>query len=150
VAERSAFVLLGSNVEPERNLVLAARELRARGVEAFSNVTQTRAVGAGGQPDFLNAAARVQSDLTPEELRAIEAALGRRRGSVKHAPRCIDLDLVLFAPPDPLILTAAHVAVPLADLTPGLAHPVTGETLASIAARLRVGEPALPRPDLRL
>lgn len=78
----------------------------------------------------------------------MEERLGRRRTSDKFSPRTIDLDISLFADlilddpedglriPDPEILECAHVAVPLADLSPDKRHPVTGETLAEIARRL--------------
>ena len=81
-------------------------------------------------------------------LREVECELGRRRSNDRFSPRTIDLDISLFGDrvleqpesdlviPDPDILACAHVAVPLADLSPTKVHPVSGETLAAIAMRL--------------
>lgn len=118
-----------------------------------SRVYESAPVGAPGSPRFLNAAVRVVTAVPParlkfDYLRPLEARLGRVRGSNKSAPRSIDLDIALFGAlvledrrnglviPDPEILTRAHVALPLADVAPETAHPVTGERLAAIAARL--------------
>lgn len=151
------LIILGSNIEPERNLPAAVRLLRQRLlVQAASPAYRSRPVGSPGSPQFLNAAVRLGTDLPPqtlklEVLRPIEAALGRVRGADRNAPRTIDLDLALWGGlvvddpeggltlPDPAILVHAHVAVPLADLAPDFEHPVTGERLASIAARLAPG-----------
>lgn len=148
------LVVLGSNIEPEANLVAAVRFLSELvTVEAASPAYRSAPVGSPGSPPFLNAAVALSTDLSPgdlkrEVLRPIEAALGRVRGADRNAPRTIDLDLALYGAlvvddrahglvlPDPAILEHAHVAVPLADLAPGFEHPVTGERLASIAARL--------------
>ncbi len=151
------LVVLGSNIEPERNLPAAVRLLRQRlSVPAASPVYRSAPVGSPGSPTFWNAAVALVTHLPPqalklEVLRPIEAALGRVRGADRNAPRTIDLDLALYGPlvvddpdhgltlPDPAILEHAHAAVPLADLAPDLEHPVTGERLASIAARLAPG-----------
>ena len=102
---------------------------------------------------FLNAAIEVRCDLTPRELkyevlRSVERELGRVRTANRNAPRTIDLDISLVGQqvfedrvagmeiPDPEILTQAHVAIPLADLAPERLHPITGERLREIAARL--------------
>jgi len=151
VTER-AFLSLGSNIEPERHLPLAARLLAGLGrVLAASTVYRNPAVGPTPQTDFLNAAVLLVTSLSPAalraELRRLEANLGRRRGPDKFAPRTIDIDLVLYgshvltepglALPDPGLLTWAHLAIPLAELDPDFRHPVTGQSLAAIAERLK-------------
>jgi 2-amino-4-hydroxy-6-hydroxymethyldihydropteridine diphosphokinase len=150
VGER-AFLSLGSNLEAEYNLPRAALGLRPLGrILACSSVYQNPAVGPTPGPDFLNAAVLLETELSPhvlrKELRALEARLGRRRTHDKYAPRTIDLDLVLFADwvirdaelelPDPDLTSRPHLAVPLAELDPELRHPISGESLSSIAARL--------------
>lgn len=146
------FIALGSNIDPERNLPEAVRRLAARcELLAVSPVYETAPVGKTDQPNFLNAAALIDTDraaevLKAQVLRAIEAELGRVRTEDKNAPRTIDLDIALYGDqvldtgtlrvPDPDIRRHAHVAVPLADLAPGMRHPETGETLASIAQAL--------------
>lgn len=162
---KQAFISLGSNIEPEKYLQLAIDRLGALGeLMATSSVYQSPAVGAAGQPDFLNAAALVATDLSPhaarDALRAIEEALGRIRDDDKFAPRIIDLDLCLLGNlvldsseltlPHPEILTQAYIAVPLAELSPQFAHPLTGEPLAESAKRLREKSQLIHRADLSL
>lgn len=158
-----AFVALGSNIEPERHLPRAAQRLREVGhLIRVSNVYQNPALGPTAQPDFLNAAALLETSLSAEEirrcLRRIEADLGRMRTGDKYAARTIDLDLCLLGSqvfesslitlPDPELLTRPHLAVTLAELAPGFLHPVTGEPLSAIAERLRPGADLRPRPDV--
>ena len=96
----TVFLGLGSNIDPEQNLREAARMLRLReGTICFSSVYRTKAQGYGDQPDFLNAAARLETDDPPEvvkaELEAIERALGKAI-PFRFGPRTIDLDLLLY------------------------------------------------------
>ncbi len=158
-----AVVAFGSNIEPERFLPAAVRELARRvRLLAVSPVYQTPPVGAPGTPPFLNGALLVETSLSPHELRwqvlrPIEATLGRVRGEDPNAPRTVDLDLVLYedrvcAEPDlelpaPDLLRYAHVALPLADLVPHWVHPVTGETMAQIGARFAAVGAAFRRRD---
>src|SRR5574341_610151 len=161
----SAFITLGSNIEPEKNLPEAVRLLaEAITVRRVSRVYRSPAVDARGrinpaQADFLNAAVLAETDMTPQALKLdvlmeIERRLGRIRTEDKFAPRTIDLDLALYgrrviyevlrrpdgpvrlAAPDPDILRRAHVALPLADLDPAFPHPMTGTPLGEIAAQL--------------
>jgi 2-amino-4-hydroxy-6-hydroxymethyldihydropteridine diphosphokinase len=162
VTER-AFLSLGSNIEPEHNLPRAARELRSLGhILACSAVYQNPAVGPRHQPDFLNAAVLLETDLAPRALRAglrrLEGRLGRRRTSDKYAPRTIDIDVVLFGSivvqepgmtlPDPDLLLLPHLALPVAELDADHHHPVSGERLGAIADRLRSRAALTPRPEV--
>ena len=133
-------------------------------VQTVSRVYQSRAAGPPGQPDFLNAAILIDTELTPEELRwrlrGIESDLGRVRTEDRYAARPIDLDLVLYddliaddAParlPDPELLVRAYLAVTIAELAPELRHPLSGETLATIAGRLSPAAGLTVRPDVVL
>lgn len=158
-----AFISLGSNIEPEENLFFGTRRLSELGrLIAVSTVYQNPAVGTTPQPDFLNTAALIETDLPAEairrHLRRIEADSGRVRTHDKFAPRTLDLDLCLlgdhviecseFVLPDPDLLTRAHLAVPMAELAPSFLHPITGETLQIIADRLRPEASLRPRPEL--
>jgi dihydroneopterin aldolase/2-amino-4-hydroxy-6-hydroxymethyldihydropteridine diphosphokinase len=148
------FISLGSNIDPEKNLAQAVRRLRSRcHVIAVSSVYRTAPQGFSEQPDFLNMAVKVSTSLSPETLKHdvldwIERELGRKRDPLnKNAPRTIDLDISLWGDavleygtkpwrvPDPDILRFAHVAIPLAELTPDFVHPTEGVTLAEIAGR---------------
>ena len=159
-----AFLALGSNIEPEKNLPAAVRRLRKLGwVKAVSTVWQSAALGSAPQADFLNAVVRLETTLgaaaLQEAAHAIETGLGRRRTADKFGPRTIDIDLVLFNReslqigsrriPDPDIAERPFLAVPLAELAPNYIHPVSGRTLNEMA-RPFTGSSIQPRPDVRL
>ncbi len=149
-----AFISLGSNIEPSRNLPAAVRRLGRLGrLRALSAAYHTEPVGPPGQPPFVNAAALLETDLPPAPLTAAlketEAALGRVRTGDRYAPRPIDLDLCLYDTlqgtfdgvelPDPEILERPYLALTLAELAPDFPYPTTGEPLQAIAGRLASG-----------
>jgi 2-amino-4-hydroxy-6-hydroxymethyldihydropteridine diphosphokinase len=156
-----AFVSLGSNLGMrEAALAGAAAALRATpGVRdvVVSAVYETDPVGPGPQGPHLNAVARLDTTLSPrallERLLAIELARGRVRGPQRHTARTLDLDLLLFGErvieepglsvPHPRLHERAFVLEPLAELAPGVVHPVLGETAARLAERVR--DPAAVR-----
>lgn len=141
-----AYLSLGSNLEPERHLREAIRALRARfGEVVVSPVYRTRAVGFDG-PDFLNAAALIDSDLDPYALdrwlHDLEDAHGRDRSGPRFGDRTLDIDLVLYGDlqlqgpghlriPRPE-LKHAFVLRPLADIAPEAVVPGMGRTLAAL------------------
>ncbi len=152
-----AYVALGSNIAARSNLPRAAARLALLGPPvAVSRVYCTRPVGPPGQPPFLNGAFLLLTDLTAPQLRqalrTIETDLGRVRSRNRYAPRPIDLDLCLLGStilrrarwrlPDPDLLTRPYLARIMAELDPGFCHPITGETLGDLAARLTAGRPA--------
>lgn len=160
-----AYLSLGSNIEPADNLK-AALELLAGKTRllAVSSVWETRPVGLTDQPNFLNAAAIVETDKTAGQLKeevlaTIEQSLGRVRQADKNAPRPIDIDIMLFnrqifnlGPrhiPDPEVVERPFVAIPLAEIAPDYVHPEQGITLSEIAGGLAV-EPDVMRlrPDV--
>lgn len=158
-----AFISIGSNISPETNLPRAVRAMTALGrVAAVSHIYESGPIGERDQPDYLNAAALLETDCPPltlrKRLREIEAECGRVRIEDAYAPRTIDLDLSLFGStlldteeltlPSPDILTRSFVAVPLADLAPGFRHPTTGDLLSEIAERLASRFPLTRRADL--
>lgn len=136
------YLGLGSNLEPERNLGLCVRELRARfDLRQVSPVYRSEALGFDGD-EFLNAVAVVETDLSPAdvclELEAIHDLAGRRRGPDAFVSRTLDIDLLLYGQdivealriPRPDVLEYSFVLAPLADVAPDLRHPVTGDTIA--------------------
>jgi len=151
-----AYLSLGSNVDPEKHMRAAAVRLRALGdAVQFSGVYESPPQGGAHGPDFLNAAAILETGtLDAQELkralRAIEAELGRIRPAPPGEPRAIDLDIISLdgSRPHPDLGRYAHVAVPLRDVAPELTH--TGESVAEIAARLEVGSFLRLREDLVL
>lgn len=131
------YIGAGSNVEPERHLTVAARELGQHfpGV-CFSPWYRNRAVGFEGE-DFINFVAGFPTELAIEDviarLQFIEALCGRTREAPRWAPRTMDLDVLLYGElvrqtptlklPRPDLLKRAYMLGPLADLAPELVHP---------------------------
>lgn len=150
-----AYLSIGSNIEPEKNLKGAIRELARFGrVLRVSRVWQSQPLGGQGQNDYLNAALLLETVLSADELKRVciaevEALLGRVRCADRNAPRTIDIDIMLFdrerlivgvrTIPDPEILERPFVAIPLAEIAPDYIHPHTGDTLAMIASRFDPG-----------
>ncbi|MGB6306874.1 MAG: 2-amino-4-hydroxy-6-hydroxymethyldihydropteridine diphosphokinase, partial [Steroidobacteraceae bacterium] len=104
-----------------------------------SRLYRTRPMGPQDQPDFVNAAAGLLSQLSARELLGamlgIEAAMGRNRQE-RWGPRIIDLDLVWMVGeataeagltlPHPGVSTRNFVLYPLADIAPTLEIPGHG------------------------
>jgi 2-amino-4-hydroxy-6-hydroxymethyldihydropteridine diphosphokinase len=147
-----ACLLLGSNIEPERNLSMAVQRLQVLLiVDRVSHAWETPAVGSDG-PNFLNAALLVRTDLAPQELkeqvlRPLETELGRVRSADKNSPRTIDIDVILWDDQvlDEMIWHLAHVAVPAEEVWPQPLPGPGGETLVQVAARLERTTPIRKR-----
>lgn len=159
-----AFLSLGSNLEPETHLPAAVDALGGLGkVRGLSGVWETAPADGSDQPNYLNMAVLLETAHSArvllDNLLEVEARLGRVRDPAdKFAARTIDIDLSLFDEevlqlghrrvPDPDIEARVFVAVPLAELDPGYVHPVSQDTLAEIAGRLRAGNAIKARPDV--
>jgi 2-amino-4-hydroxy-6-hydroxymethyldihydropteridine diphosphokinase len=155
--ERTGYLGLGSNVgDREDHLRAALALLASHGVEvqAVSSTYETEPVGEIlDQPDFLNAAARVRTELEPEELldvcKAIEVERGRMMGGPRHGPRPLDLDLLMLGEleleterltlPHPQVTARRFVLAPLLELDPELTLP-DGTRLADSLEALGEGE----------
>ena len=153
-----AIVVIGSNIEKERNLPEAIRMLRRAShitVERVSRFYESPSVGGPeGAPDFFNAAAYICTELQPielrEALRSIEAELGRNpfdltAYSLIFFPDVayfgdLELDIDGWVLPDPMAGTAAHVATPIAEVAPDWIHPSDGRTALEIAEQIGTGE----------
>ena len=140
---RPAYVAIGSNLNHPQARVHEAYErlasLPATRLILRSRLYQTRPMGPQGQPDFVNAAAGLLTQLIARELLsqllAIEAAMGRNRQE-RWGPRVIDLDLIWMpgdtidepglTVPHPGVSTRNFVLYPLADIAPSLAIPGHG------------------------
>ena len=146
-AATEVYVGLGSNLsEPQWQVLRAFDELDRIPDTALlrrSSLYASAPLGPAGQPDYVNAVAKLRTRLEPhallDQLQAIEAAHDRVR-EIHWGPRTLDLDLLLFGDqtvdserlkvPHPHMLQRAFVLVPLSDMVPDLDLPGVG-SLAS-------------------
>ena len=162
-----AYVALGGNLgEPRRQLedaLAALARLPSTRLLARSRFYRTPPWGVTAQPPFLNAAAELDTALSPhallDALLDIERRAGRTRDGGRWGPRTLDLDLLhmdgvamhdgRLTLPHPRIAGRAFVLLPLAELAPGLELPGQGRVDALLAAADAAGcepllEPAHP------
>lgn len=146
-----AFIALGANLDDPVAQVRAAGEALADLPQSkllrISSLYRTAPVGIHGQPDFINAVAALETQLAPHDLLsallALEARFGRRR-DYHHAPRTLDLDLLLFNEqvidsaqltlPHPRMHLRAFVMAPLVEIAPDCIIPGRGHAAAWLAA----------------
>jgi len=151
-----AFVGIGSNLgEREfliRKAVEALRELPHTSVIQVSSLYDTDPVGEVDQPPFINAVARLETELDPRallwHLLLIEKRMGRVRAQ-RWGPRSIDLDLLFYGDwtvqeqdlivPHAEAHRRAFVLYPLQELDPGFVHPVSGESIRKMIKKLDPG-----------
>jgi 2-amino-4-hydroxy-6-hydroxymethyldihydropteridine diphosphokinase len=139
-----AYLSLGSNIQPESNLVKAIDLLQSFGrLERISNAWESESVGAEG-PNYLNACVLLVTPLDQRELKEqallpIETSLGRRRTADKFAPRTMDIDIVVFdgISYDDKYWEQAFVVIPLAEIYPDFQNPLSEEGIMETAERLR-------------
>ena len=148
----AVFLSLGSNLGDRESNVRSALDLIAGEpgirIERVSSFYETAPIGPSEQPDFINAVARLETDLPPTELlrrlQDIESKLGRVR-NLRWGPRVIDLDILLYDDefvdtavlkiPHPRMMGRAFVMAPLAEIAPDLTLP-DGRNPAEVLAEL--------------
>jgi len=151
VSVATAYVGLGSNLENPREQVLAAFDELAGLPETRlvrrSALYRSAPIGHEAQPDFVNAVARLETELAPprllEALQRIESRHGRER-SFPGAPRTLDLDLLLYGDaviaspaltlPHPRMHQRAFVLRPLAEIAPEASVPGRGNAAQLLRA----------------
>ena len=139
------YVSIGSNIDRQKNIDLALRELAAAyGELQLSSVYESDAVGFDSEA-FYNMVAGFTSDETPQaiqhRLHAIEDRNGRLRTNALSA-RTLDIDLLLY---DDLVMTDgklvlprsdvdryAFVLAPLAEIAGNKCHPVSGISFSDL------------------
>ncbi len=147
-------IALGSNLgDRHAHLDYAVSRLSAllSGLRQSSRYDTAPVDVAGEQPTFLNAAVVGRCTLSPrallQQLLAIEADRRRER-PFRHAPRTLDLDLILHGDcvlaepglevPHPRFRERLFVLKPIAEIAPDLVDPVTGLTIAALLERCRL------------
>jgi 2-amino-4-hydroxy-6-hydroxymethyldihydropteridine diphosphokinase len=149
---RPVAIALGSNLgDREAHLRFAIDALASRlaGIRASSFIETAPVETTGDQPFYLNAAAVGWTDLPARAILDLLLDLEARRGRERpyhHAPRTLDLDLVLagaeildepgLVVPHACFRERAFVLGPLCEVAPDLIDPVTGLTIRDLLARL--------------
>lgn len=160
-----AVIALGSNLGDRRahlrKACAALQTIAIPGTWRQSSIYQTEPVHCpDDSPDFYNAVVSFSFDGTAAELhthtRAIEQALGRERNAI-HAPRTIDIDLLLFGDeiittpnlqiPHPRLHLRRFVLQPLAEILPDLVLPGLNMSVSQQLAALNSPEPSLERME---
>lgn len=153
----TACIGMGANLPspagpPEATLAAAAARLESLGrVVARSSLYSTAPVGFAAQPRFVNAAAIVETALTPFELLGavliIEQEFGRNRADgLANGPRTLDLDILLYGDfvvggsslviPHARMAARAFVLVPLNEVAPQALDPRSGITVSQLLQSL--------------
>jgi 2-amino-4-hydroxy-6-hydroxymethyldihydropteridine diphosphokinase len=147
------YLSLGGNLgDPAKSMGAALRLLdadRQVSIAAVSSLYRTPPWGKTDQPDFLNAAAELSTDLSPHGLLDLCLEAERRLKRVREerwGPRLIDIDILTFGDrtvheagldvPHPRMSERAFVLAPLAEIAPEfvLAGQTVAERLAAIDA----------------
>ncbi|HLD22231.1 MAG TPA: 2-amino-4-hydroxy-6-hydroxymethyldihydropteridine diphosphokinase [Patescibacteria group bacterium] len=145
----TVYIALGSNLgEREKYLQQAIEALKKLGsVAAVSSFYDTEPVGYTNQPNFLNAAIKLETTVSPQELIQKTIQIEKEQGRVRdpqnqNGPRTIDIDILLY---DDLIISEPQLTIPhprmherkfvlepLAEIAPGAVHPVLHKTISEL------------------
>jgi 2-amino-4-hydroxy-6-hydroxymethyldihydropteridine diphosphokinase len=147
------YLSLGSNLgDRAANLNRAVEALPAAGVRVLrrSSLYETEPVDFLDQPWFLNCVVEAETSLLPGDLIRAMQGIERQLGSKKlvaRGPHIVDLDVLFYGEdvihtpeieiPHPRMAERRFVLVPLAELAPGLRHPVLHATIAKLLAATR-------------
>lgn len=161
----SVFISIGSNLEDSLSNCKRAVELLAESVlvKSVSSFYETAPWGVTDQPDFVNLAVEIETELTPLRLlavlKSIESRMGRPEAvsEERWGPRVIDLDIIFFGDfvidtgdiiiPHPLMSERAFVLVPLMEIAPDVVHPVLKKSVTQLCGFLNLDE-EVPGPKI--
>ncbi len=147
------YIGIGSNLgNRQRNCLHAIELLEKSGIiiKKRSSMYETEPWGVKDQPDFINMALEIETDLNPKELlrilKNIEREMGRSE-SFRWGPRCVDLDILLFNEivlkeneleiPHPSMHERSFVLKPLSEIAPDRIHPVLKKKILDLLRDLR-------------
>ncbi|MGB9722040.1 MAG: 2-amino-4-hydroxy-6-hydroxymethyldihydropteridine diphosphokinase [bacterium] len=144
------YLLLGTNLGKLReNLMNAINELSKNGIKILrkSKIYKTKPWGKEDQPDFLNMAVEIETDLNPGELletiKDIERKLKREK-TERWGPRIIDIDILFygnqmikkpdFIIPHPYFFERPFAIIPMQDIAPDFIPPDYKKSIKELAA----------------
>lgn len=149
MSHSTAYLSLGSNVSPEKNIQFALDQLsKIFGETVSSSTYKTKAIGFEGS-DFLNLVVKIETDLDPERLidrlHGIEEMTGRITGTKAFNDRTLDIDVLIYGDhinpdlniPRDEILMYGFVLEPLAELNPEGLHPIERVSFMELWSKLK-------------
>jgi 2-amino-4-hydroxy-6-hydroxymethyldihydropteridine diphosphokinase len=146
----TAYIGIGANLGDAlgtvRSAIVDIGKFPSTRISGKSSLFRTAPIDAGGD-DYINAVARIETDLPPLELmaqlQALEQGAGRER-PYRNAPRTLDLDLLLYGSqsiaseqltvPHPRMTQRAFVLIPLLQIDPFVSIPELGAAHAFVPA----------------
>jgi 2-amino-4-hydroxy-6-hydroxymethyldihydropteridine diphosphokinase len=154
LASVEALVGVGSNVDPEKNILAALPEIESRvQVLDASRFYRNPAIAPDRRerPPFVNGVLKIRTGLTPSDLkygvlRNVERRVQRSRTGDRYGPRTLDLDLLVYGDlevesdgitlPDPDISVQPFWVVSLAELVPEMCPPNTSLSMKELVRTL--------------
>ena len=149
----TAYIGVGSNIEPKKNIEAALVKLIGHvEVTGCSTFYRTKPLNNRIQDDYLNGVWQIKTMKLPSELRhnvlrKIEDGLCRMRTEDTYSSRTIDLDILLYDSlcmqephltiPDPDIYIRPFIAWPLMELDPGIILPDTGRLISTVTENMK-------------
>lgn len=145
------YLAIGSNIDPDKNIKLALKELAKLGeIIKVSNFIKTKPEGFLNQDDFLNGAVKFKTTLTPKnllkELKNIEHLL-KRNTPFRNGPRTIDLDIIFYGNlilktpaliiPHPRTDKRFFVLKPLSEIAACKRHPILKKQVRTLLKELK-------------
>ena len=161
-----AYIGLGSNLQdPERQIRSALQSLYASPdiqLQQSSSLYRSHPMGVAEQPDYVNAVAKISTELYPMELLAILQEIERQHQRVRTGerwgPRTLDLDILLYGDlemqtkelqiPHPGISEREFVLIPLQEIDENLIIPGKGGLLGLIEKLPQYQLTRLASPDV--
>jgi len=152
-----AYIGIGSNlgdkVDQCEKAISEILKVNQHKLLAKSSFFKTEPIGYTAQDWFINGVIKIETDLDPSELfralKDIESKLGRVK-TFRWGPRSIDLDILFFDKrkiktkelriPHPFLHGRRFVLIPLAEIDPGLIHPVLKKTVQELLENLKLDQ----------
>jgi 2-amino-4-hydroxy-6-hydroxymethyldihydropteridine diphosphokinase len=150
----TAYIGIGSNLGDKvgqcQKAISEILKVNHHKLLAQSAFFKTQPTGYTSQDWFVNGVIKIETDLEPTDLlrtlKEIETRLGRVK-TFRWGPRSIDLDILFFDAkeiqteelqiPHPLVHERKFVLIPLAEIDPGLIHPVLRKTVQELLENLK-------------